>query len=209
MALVRGTTNVDVYGEWYKINNMDAERTLIFGSVYGGGDVANVGDSNASVTATKLTGNDSFVTKVSIKGASVLSAVFAGGNGRYKSTHYDYTKLGAVYGNAGLFVNKADKVYPYTSDATPSSDVIPYLWSRAYGGGNKGVIYGNTLVKIDNGYFSDDIFAGGLGDAQTNTANSTSADVKGSTNIIVNGGEAKLTSLWNPETRAWEPATCY
>ncbi len=207
MALVRGTTNVDVYGEWYKINNMDAERTLIFGSVYGGGDVANVGDSNASVTATKLTGNDSFVTKVSIKGASVLSAVFAGGNGRYKSTHYDYTKLGAVYGNAGLFVNKADKAYPYTSGATPSSDVIPYLWSRVYGGGNKGVIYGNTLVKIDNGYFSDDIFAGGLGDAQTNTANSTSADVKGSTNIIVNGGEAKLTSLWNPETRAWEPAT--
>ena len=210
MARVKGKTNVDVYGDWYKIANRDLERTLIFGSVYGGGDVANVG-TTANNTKQKLKGEggESFTTKVNIKGASIMSAVFAGGNGRNKSSHYDYTKLGAVYGNAGLFVNKADKVYPYTSNTAPSSDVIPYLWSRAYGGGNKGIIYGNTLVKIDNGYLSDDIFAGGLGDAQAKTANSTSADVKGNTNLIVNGGEAKLTSLWNPVTRAWEAATTH
>jgi hypothetical protein len=196
MALVKGKTNVEVYGESYKISyleNRDIERTLIFGSVYGGGDVANVGNSTKNITPAKLNGTEEFATKVSIKGASVMSAVFAGGNGRYKSAHYDYTKIGAVYGNAGLFVDKADKAYPYTSNTAPSTPVIPYLWSRAYGGGNKGVINGNTLVKIDNGYFSDDIFAGGLGDATTET----SADVNGSTNIIVNGGEAKLTSLWN------------
>lgn len=204
MALVNGKTNVDVYGEWYKIDGMDVERTLIFGSVYGGGDVANVGKTTAGAAVLKGT-ETSYTTKVSIKGASIMSAVFAGGNGRNKSSHYDYTKLGAVYGNAGLFVNKADKVYPYTSDATPSADVIPYLWSRVYGGGNKGIINGNTLVKIDNGYFSDDIFAGGLGDATTET----SADVLHNTNLIVNGGEAKLTSLWNPVTRAWEAATTH
>ena len=210
MALVKGKTNVDVYGDWYKIANRDLERTLIFGSVYGGGDVANVGTTaNNTKQRLKGEGGESFTTKVNIKGASIMSAVFAGGNGRNKSSHYDYTKLGAVYGNAGLFVNKADKVYPYTSNTAPSSDVIPYLWSRAYGGGNKGIIYGNTLVKIDNGYLSDDIFAGGLGDAQAKTANSTSADVKGNTNLIVNGGEAKLTSLWNPVTRAWEAATTH
>ena len=212
MARVKGKTNVDVYGEWYKIANRDLERTLIFGSVYGGGDVANVG-TTANTTKQKLTGtgSESFTTKVSIKGASVLSAVFAGGNGRNKSksSDYDYTKLGAVYGNSGLFVDKADKAYPYTSSAAPSSDIIPYLWSRAYGGGNKGVIYGNTLVKIDNGYLSDDIFAGGLGDAQADITKSTSADVKGNTNLIVNGGEAKLTSLWNPSTRAWIAASTY
>ena len=206
MALVKGKTNVDVYGESYKISylgNIDVERTLIFGSVYGGGDVANVGTAEAP--ATKLTGTESsYTTKVSIKGASVMSAVFAGGNGRYKSSHYDYTKIGAVYGNAGLFVDKADKAYPYESNtAAPSTPVIPYLWNRAYGGGNKGVIYGNTLVKINNGYFSDDVFAGGLGDA----TRETSADVTGNTNLIVNGGEAKLTSLWQPELRAWAAAT--
>ncbi len=205
MALVKGKTNVDVYGESYKIDDREVERTLIFGSVYGGGDVANVGTAAASMQ--KLTGAESYTTKVSIKGASVMSPVFAGGNGRSKSTHYDYTKIGAVYGNAGLFVDKADKAYPYTSNTAPSTPVIPYLWSRAYGGGNKGVINGNTLVKIDNGYFSDDIFAGGLGDVQANTANITSADVKGHTNLIVNGGEAKLTSLWDSETRAWAAAT--
>ncbi len=207
MARVKGKTNVDVYGEWYKIDGMDVERTLIFGSVYGGGDVANVGTS-ANTTKQQLTGSESFTTKVNIKGASVMSPVFAGGNGRNKSSHYDYTKLGAVYGNAGLFVNETSEAYPYDSNSgTLSTPVIPYLWSRAYGGGNKGIINGNTLVKIDNGYFSDDIFAGGLGDAQANTANSTSADVKGHTNLIVNGGEAKLTSLWNPVTRAWVAAT--
>ena len=208
MALVKGKTNVEVYGESYKISyleNRDIERTLIFGSVYGGGDVANVGTTQASAKEINEgnLGETAFATKVSVWGASVMSAVFAGGNGRYKSSHYDYTKIGAVYGNAGLFVDKADKAYPYTSNTAPSTPVIPYLWSRAYGGGNKGVINGNTLVKIDNGYFSDDIFAGGLGDATTET----SADVNGSTNIIVNGGEAKLTSLWNSETRAWTAAT--
>ena len=191
MALVKGKTNVDVYGESYKISYLedrDIERTLIFGSVYGGGDVANVGTTQASAKEINEgnLGETAFATKVSVWGASVMSAVFAGGNGRYKSSHYDYKKVGAVYGNAGLFVDKADKAYPYTSNTAPSTPVIPYLWSRAYGGGNKGVINGNTLVKIDNGYFSDDIFAGGLGDA----TRETSADVNGSTNIIVNGGEA-------------------
>ena len=206
MALVKGKTNVEVYGESYKIpdlENRDIERTLIFGSVYGGGDVANVGISTRNTSPAKLNGTEEFATKVSIRGASVMSAVFAGGNGRQKSTHYDYTKIGAVYGNAGLFVDKADKAYPYTSSTVPSTPVIPYLWNRAYGGGNKGVIKGNTLVKIDSGYFSDDVFAGGLGDATSKT----SADVTGNTNLIVNGGEAKLTSLWQPELRSWAAAT--
>ena len=206
MALVKGKTNVDVYGESYKISylgNMDVERTLIFGSVYGGGDVANVGTAEAP--AAKLTGTEkSYTTRVNVKGASVMSPVFAGGNGRNRSSDYDYKKVGAVYGNAGLFVDKADKAYPYASNSgVPATAVIPYLWNCAYGGGNKGIINGNTLVKIDNGYFSDDIFAGGLGDATQNT----SADITGHTNLIVNGGEAKLTSLWNPETRAWTAAT--
>lgn len=206
MALVKGKTNVDVYGESYKISylgNIDVERTLIFGSVYGGGDVANVGTAEAP--AAKLTGTEtSYTTRVNVKGASVMSPVFAGGNGRNRSSDYDYKKVGAVYGNAGLFVDKADKAYPYASNSgAPATAVIPYLWNCAYGGGNKGIINGNTLVKIDNGYFSDDIFAGGLGDATQNT----SADITGHTNLIVNGGEAKLTSLWNPETRAWAAAT--
>ena len=206
MALVKGKTNVDVYGESYKISylgNIDVERTLIFGSVYGGGDVANVGTAEAP--ATELTGTEtSYTTRVNVKGASVMSPVFAGGNGRNRSSDYDYKKVGAVYGNAGLFVDKADKAYPYASNSgVPATAVIPYLWNCAYGGGNKGVVNGNTLVKIDNGYFSDDIFAGGLGDATQNT----SADITGHTNLIVNGGEAKLTSLWNPETRAWTSAT--
>ncbi len=206
MALVKGKTNVDVYGESYKISylgNIDVERTLIFGSVYGGGDVANVGTAEAP--ATELTGTEtSYTTRVNVKGASVMSPVFAGGNGRNRSSDYDYKKVGAVYGNAGLFVDKADKAYPYASNSgVPATAVIPYLWNCAYGGGNKGVVNGNTLVKIDNGYFSDDIFAGGLGDATQNT----SADITGHTNLIVNGGEAKLTSLWNPETRAWTAAT--
>ena len=209
MALVKGQTNVDVYGESYKISdldNRDIERTLIFGSVYGGGDVANVGIETASFAAAKLTGDETFTTKVNVLGASIMSSVFAGGNGRYKSSHYDYTKIGAVYGNAGLFVNETSKAYPYDSNSgTLATPIIPYLWSRVYGGGNKGIVKGNTLVKIDKGYLADDVFAGGLGDAATGT----SADVWRNTNLIVNGGEAKLTSLWNPETRVWTAASTY
>ncbi len=213
MARINGTTNVDIYGESYQIESIDnnsVERTLVFGSVYGGGDVANVGTAKASAKEIKEEnlGETAFATKVNVWGASIMSPVFAGGNGRTKDKCTDYKLLGAVNGNAGLFVNKADKAYPYGENAVaPATDVIPYLWSRAYGGGNNGVINGNTLVKIDNGYLSDDIFAGGLGEAKDIASNSTSADVTGNTNIIVNGGEAKLTSLWKPEARAWEPAT--
>ena len=49
MARVTGGTKVHIYGE--DINYSDQhiiERTAIFGSVYGGGDVANVGTTKAN-----------------------------------------------------------------------------------------------------------------------------------------------------------------
>lgn len=222
MARVNGKTEVEVYGEPMSREVANAggegsvsynvERVLVFGSVYGGGDVANVGpESKRTTSAAQLNSSSTdFTTSVSIYGASILSQVYAGGNGRTIDKCNDYKALGGVYGNTRLYVENTDNAYPYIGSQL-STAVIPYLWNRAYGGGQNGTVFGNTLVDIAGGYFADDIFGGGWGNFNESEGVSedkriTSADVTGNTNIIIRGGEAKLTSMWLAGKRTWAPA---
>ena len=133
MARVTGGTKVHIYGE--DINYSDQhiiERTSIFGSVYGGGDVANVGTTEAD--ALVITNDDykstSYTSLVDIRGGVFMSQVFAGGKGRIKSKCKNYTKLGAIYGNAYIASDKQYASYPYrnstgsgyTETINPSAD---------------------------------------------------------------------------------------
>lgn len=256
IAAVRGKTRVDVYGESMEVGtstdiptdvrNRRLERAIIFGSIYGGGDVANVfGNTDGVSTPAAVITDDNkesqqYTTTVNIRGASVQSEVYAGGNGRRQDQCsvtgslaepvYGYKKLGAVYGNTHLIVANADMRYPYITEedkTTAPANASPHLWNRLYGGCQNGTVYGNTLVDISGGSLGHNIFGGGFGDDGTtlgqNTGDEdeqdlskmrgrasdviTSADIKGNSNIIINGGEMELTSYWLPETRTWEPAT--
>lgn len=262
IALVKGKTNVDVYGETIKFESQSQapsdlierriERTVIYGNVFGGGDVANVGLGATAQGAVEFIANDAtpttgqqrledgtFTSTVNVRGASIQSQVYAGGNGRLadqcsitgtsEPIVYGYKNLGAVFGNTHLIVADADKTYPYeTTDqnTTAPSGVSPHIWNRLYGGCQNGTVYGNTLVEINGGSLGHNIFGGGFGDDGTNfghstgddddptqskngrlSANITSADVTGHTNIFINGGEMELTSFWHPDTRTWESAT--
>jgi len=220
IARVNGKSSVEIYGEAVSktmgTEKYDTERVLVFGSVYGGGDVANVGPSTYTTNAQQLNAStdvSTFTTSVGVYGASILSAVYAGGNGRKASECNDYRKLGGVYGNSRLYVENTKKAYPYvkydgtTVDTQLTGIVIPYLWNIGYGGGQNGTIWGNALVHLEGGFYADNIFGGGFGDVTG--ASVTSADVKGNTNILINGGEAKLTSLWNSDTRTWTSAKEY
>lgn len=231
-------TEVYVYGRniKYKQNLGLIARTMILGSVYGGGDVANVGNTDATEEPDVFTFEHPqvparYTSLVNIRGGVVFSQVFAGGRGRLKSECNDYKKLGGIYGNTSLVIDRPNITYPYFDEETKeyikpwsdnamkhpdndkNKDIMPAFLERIYGGCENGTVYGNTFMSISDGQIGHGIYGGGWGNCDTLTVNGTdsvnvtSADVTGNTNIMINGGQALLSSYWNPETRSWRPAS--
>lgn len=231
-------TEVYVYGRniKYRYNLGLIARTMILGSVYGGGDVANVGNEKAKEEPDVFTFKHyqvpaRYTSLVNIRGGVVFSQVFAGGRGRLKSECKDYKKLGGIYGNTSLVIDRPNITYPYFDEATKeyikpwsdnamkhpdndkNKDIMPAFLERIYGGCENGTVYGNTFMSISDGQIGHGIYGGGWGNCDTLTVNGTdsvnvtSADVTGNTNIMINGGQALLSSYWNPETRSWRPAS--
>ena len=227
-------TEVHVYGRKLKLkdtNNIEIDRTLIIGSVYGGGDVANVGNKNNQTYDASNTDDATHrTTLVNVRGAGIYSQVFAGGKGRLVTQCGDVTHLGAIYGNTSLLIDRPIITYPYRTETggyeDPSSDknmahpadtinttMLPLLMEKTYGGCQNGTVYGNTFVTIYDGRIGHGIYGGGLGSCDTLSVDKeekvviTSADVKGNTNVYIKGGQAMLTSYWLADTRSWEPAS--
>lgn len=231
-------TEVYVYGRniKYKYNLGLIDRTMILGSVYGGGDVANVGNTDAKEEPDVFTFEHHqvparYTSLVNIRGGSVFSQVFAGGRGRLQSECKDYTQLGGIYGNTSLVIDRPNITYPYFDeekkeyikpwsdnamkhpDNDVNKDIMPTFLERIYGGCENGTVYGNTFMSISDGQIGHGIYGGGWGNCDTltvngtETVNVTSANVTGNTNILLNGGQALLSSYWNPETRSWRPAS--
>lgn len=231
-------TEVYVYGRniKYRYNLGLIARTMILGSIYGGGDVANVGNTDATEEPDVFTFEHPqvparYTSLVNIRGGVVFSQVFAGGRGRVKSECNDYKKLGGIYGNTSLVIDRPNITYPYFDEATKeyikpwsdnamkhpdndkNKDIMPAFLERIYGGCENGTVYGNTFMSISDGQIGHGIYGGGWGNCDTLTVNGTdsvnvtSADVTGNTNIMINGGQALLSSYWNPETRSWRPAS--
>ena len=231
-------TEVYVYGRniKYRYNLGLIARTMILGSVYGGGDVANVGNEKAKEAPDVFNFEYQQVparhtSLVNIRGGVVFSQVFAGGRGRLKSECKDYKKLGGIYGNTSLVIDRPNITYPYFDEETKeyikpwsdnamkhpdndkNKDIMPAFLERIYGGCENGTVYGNTFMSISDGQIGHGIYGGGWGNCDTLTVNGTdsvnvtSADVTGNTNIMINGGQALLSSYWNPETRSWRPAS--
>ena len=216
MASVKAT-EVHIYGRKLTLkntNNIEIDRTLIIGSVYGGGDVANVLDS----------------TLVNIRGAGIYSQVFAGGKGRLATQCANAKQLGAIHGNTKLLIDRPGITYPYWTkaggfedpssdknmahpDATTNPTMLPLLMEKIYGGCQNGTVYGNTFVTLYDGKIGHGIYGGGLGSCDSIIVNGqdslaiTSANVTGNTNVYIKGGEAMLTSYWLADTRSWEPAS--
>lgn len=229
-------TEVHVYGRKLKLKdtktrNIEIDRTLIIGSVYGGGDVANVGNKNNQTYDTNNKDDATLrTTLVNIRGAGIYSQVFAGGKGRLVTQCANTKQLGAIYGNTKLLIDRPRITYPYWTEAggfeNPSSDknmehpnadinttMLPLLMEKIYGGCQNGTVYGNTFVTLYDGKIGHGIYGGGLGSCDTLSVDKeekvviTSADVKGNTNVYIKGGQAMLTSYWLADTRSWEPAS--
>lgn len=206
----------------------------MLGSVYGGGDVANVGSvkaDSATFSRDNYINPSNRTTLVNIRGGAIMDGVFAGGKGRIASECADYKTLGGIYGNTCLIIDRPVIHYPYWDDTkkqylSPSDDanmahpaddnnrdVYSFFMERIYGGCQNGTVYGNTLMTLYYGSIGHGIYGGGLGSTSTadvegkSVLTTTSADVTGNTNVFILGGEALIHSYWRPRTRSWEPAS--
>ena len=229
-------TEVHIYGKMFTYNDTKSriDRTLVLGSVYGGGDVANVGSvkaDSATFSRDNYINPSNRTTLVNIRGGAIMDGVFAGGKGRIASECADYKTLGGIYGNTCLIIDRPVIHYPYWDDTkkqylSPSDDanmahpaddnnrdVYSFFMERIYGGCQNGTVYGNTLMTLYYGSIGHGIYGGGLGSSSTadvegkSVLTTTSADVTGNTNVFILGGEALIHSYWRPRIRSWEPAS--
>ena len=178
IAAVDKTTTISIDGT--------PSGTIVFGKVFGGGDVANIKNSASAATATSVT----------ILGGCVYQQIFGGGSGRLKSECVTYTTVGKVTGNTSVTINVGEVS-------------APWLWNRVYGGGSYGSVTGNTTVNIQGGHIGYNVFGGGFGSVDTLSVDNvsiTSSDVGGNTNVNITGGEWCLSQMWDVANRNWMPA---
>lgn len=179
VARVKGTTLVNV-----------SDDAKVYGKVYGGGDIANVGPADAdyetpdytlqptSETAIdQSTGNPTqnykytaanYRTLVNIMGGDIYGEVYGGGKGikhvQTTSTYARYNELGRINGNTLVHVANTFNDSFSTESFDQAGNNIPYIWNRIYGGCAYGTVNGNTLVHIEGGMLGLNIFGGGYGD---------------------------------------------
>ncbi|MBQ0020935.1 MAG: hypothetical protein KBT39_10515 [Bacteroidales bacterium] len=205
MALVKGKTNVHVHA-----TNNQPTQTLVYGRVFGGGDVANVGQDVDAVTTNMqstdvkdVANEEKLRTKVTVDAGCVFGDVFAGGSGRRSENCNNYANLGAVYGNTQLVISQ-----PKTDGGNST-----WLWKDVYGGGRNGIVKGNTLVEIEGGWLGSNVYGGGLGNvgSRYNLGTGmdeeviTAANVTQNTNVQITGGQYCLSQMWNEVERSWAP----
>ena len=190
-------TEAHIYGRNfnYMVNGKSLgtiDRTMIWGSVYGGGDVANVGYTKADpdvFTYEQHKVPKNCTSLVNIRGGAIFSQVFAGGKGRLVSECSKYQNLGGIYGNTCLVIDRPVISYPYYDETTKkalepwsteamehpaetvNANIIPTFHERIYGGCQNGTVYGNTFISIWDGYIGHGIYGGGWGNSDSETVN--------------------------------------
>ncbi len=191
---------------------ISGNTTIIYGNVYGGGDIANTGwyyvgarpqmEGHVAQQNHSLATLD-YTTSLNLNGGNILGSVFGGGNGRTKAQMTMSMFVGTVCGSTNVSLNGTK------------------VWSHVYGGGNMGMVFtcqtiaaskgesgrtmvpgvtdGCTNVAVLDGMVAKDIFGGGFGgDPGTGDANVTSADIYGNTYVYLEKADLEYTKYWKP-----------
>ncbi|MCQ2212017.1 MAG: hypothetical protein MJZ36_00080 [Bacteroidaceae bacterium] len=199
---------------------ISGNTTVIFGNVYGGGDIANTGwyyesarpkmDGHVAQKNKSLATLD-YTTSLKLNGGNILGSVFGGGNGRTKAQMTMSMFVGTVCGSTNVELNGTK------------------VWSHVYGGGNMGTVFtcqtiaasksesgramatgvidGCTNVAVLKGMVAKDIFGGGYGDDPGTgvVADVTSADIYGNTYVYFENADLEYSKYWKP--REFLPST--
>lgn len=167
-------TNVAKVYETTKVEVSDDAH--VYGNVYGGGDMANIGSYEThdnpeayfgnkpkSISTFDQTNGDfisyearDYKSFVNIVGGNIFGEIFAGGKGLKKAEAPEYNKVGRINGNTILHIANTNEA--------GMERITPMVWNRVYGGCAYGVVDGNTLVHVEGGMLGLNIFGGGYGD---------------------------------------------
>ena len=167
-------TNVAKVDETTKVEVADDAH--IYGNVYGGGDMANIGsyitltnkveyygNKPKSISTFDQTNGDfisyearDYKSFVNIVGGNIFGEIFAGGKGLKKADAPEYNKVGRINGNTILHIANTNEA--------GMERITPMVWNRVYGGCAYGVVDGNTLVHVEGGMLGLNVFGGGYGD---------------------------------------------
>ncbi len=209
------TTNIDnstsIYGNFYSGGNegtvtnvitTNINNSLVSDNVYGGGNKASIGNGTKDI-ASNLTIDNSTITNVYgggsaasvlgstnviLKNNSTFTNVYGGGDGTSSIVSGDETgenNPAKVYGNTNLLIEDnvtvTDSVYGGGNlgmiDGNTNVTVLTAEINKSiYGGGNAAVVSGNTNVYISGAHILESVYAGG---------NGTTAIVKGNTNLNI------------------------
>ena len=165
VAKVDKTTKVEV-----------SDDAHVYGNVYGGGDMANIGSYITLTNKVEYYGNKpksistfdqtngnfisyearDYKSFVNIVGGNIFGEIFAGGKGLKKAEAPEYNKVGRINGNTILHIANTNEA--------GMERITPMVWNRVYGGCAYGVVDGNTLVHVEGGMLGLNIFGGGYGD---------------------------------------------
>ena len=188
---------------------ISGDKTVVYGNVYGGGDIANTGwySANARPKESHQANENhykaklDYTTSLHLNGGHILGKVFGGGNGRPVTEIEQYKFVGAVFGNTNVVVDGST------------------VWNDIYGGGKTGSVFsckyiadtnhasyrnvegrkdGCTNVYIKSGKVAQDIFGGGWGNEETvgNVLKVSSADVTNNTYVFFEDAKLEWTKYW-------------
>jgi len=118
----------DLSGE-AKVTPSITVKNKIGGSVYGGGDIAQVGVGTINRGSNSATVTEAGSTHVVVKSGNILGSVFGGGNGVPTSGTYD-VDMGTVFGSTHVDITGG------------------YVHTNVYGGGRQSHLYAPTVDNV-------------------------------------------------------------
>ena len=111
-----------------EVTTLSSKYSQIYGNVYGGGDLAQVGQGDIILSSNTAENVIAGTTNVTINNGFIGGSVFGGGNGVPKDTTYNIY-MGAVFGNTTVNIYGG------------------YIQSNVYGGGTQSRLYYGTKNK--------------------------------------------------------------
>ena len=175
----------------------------VYGRVFGGGDMANVGPEAYIPDYTDMATTS---TIIDIKGGNIFGSVFGGGKGLLQADATNYEKVGRINGNTCVHVINTNATS--TTSIDNQGNNVPCIWNSIYGGCAYGTVDGNTLVHIEGGMLGANVYGGGYGDIEIENENTateevlgkkdtdkkgTYANILGNTKVLMDGG----SWIWN------------
>ncbi len=163
-----------------------ADNAYVERGIYGGGGFGYTeATAHLYITGGHVAAKPGGVNNSAKYSADIAGGVFGGACQNRGGEVKIYMTGGRIDGSLYGGSNVSGDITGNTSINITGGEII----GNVYGGGNRGSVTGITTVELNGGSFGGNVFGGGEGFLNADGSVMASANVTGSTNVIVNGGE--------------------